>query len=379
MAAATVIGALRRFLPEFLRAHPVQDRARRRAIWALTHCRTPALGGHLRVCEQCGGGTQEFAWHSCHHRACPQCGRAETAQWVERELEKRVGAPYFMVTFTLPQQLRALFFSAQAKLCYDLFFAAASEALAESLARARELGAESSGFTLILHTWTQRLHFHPHLHGIVPGAGLDATGRVVTVRSPGYLVSQPHLCALFRARFRQKLAQLAATHPHEPLPAIDPAVWQMNWGVYLQPFGDGRNAIKYLGRYVCRTAISDSRLVAVDKSSVRFTWKDRAHGQVRRIEQISGVEFVARYLRHVLPTGMRAIRRYGFCHPAAKRKRERIAFHTGRPLIIGPVEPPPPKPGQVCRCCGAPMRLVRRILPAWKCGRAPPVPQLRAA
>ena len=337
------------------------------------------MGGHVRACDKCGGGSHEFAWHSCHHRACPQCGRAETAQWVARELEKRVGAPYFMVTFTLPQPLRALFFSALAKPCYDLFFAAASEALAESLASARELGAQGSGFTMILHTWTQRLHFHPHLHCIVPGAGIDATGRVVSVKKPNYLVSQPELCALFRDRFRLKLAKLAEANPQEPWPAIDPAVWQMNWGVYLQPFGDGRNAIKYLGAYVCRTAIGDSRILTIDERSVTFTWKDRAHGNARRVETVCGVEFVTRYLRHVLPAGMRAIRRYGYCHPAAKLKRERVAFHTGRLLCIGPVAPPPPKPARVCRCCGGPLKLVLRILPSWKSGRAPPAEHLRAA
>jgi hypothetical protein len=210
---------------------------------------------------------------------------------------------------------------------------------------------------------------------------------VVTVRRPKYLVSQPELCARFRDRFRQKLAELTATHPQEPWPAIAPEVWEMHWGVYLQPFGDGCNAIKYLGTYVCRTAIGDSRMVAVDESHVSFRWKDRAHGNVRRVETVSGVEFVARYLRHVLPGGMRAIRRYGFCHPAAKVKRERVAFHTGRTLHIGPVPPPPPKPVRTCPCCGAPMKVILRILPAWRTratesgtsGRAPPTHRQRAA
>jgi hypothetical protein len=375
MAAATVIGALRRFLPEFLREHPAQDRARRRALWALTHCRTAAMGGHVYACTQCG--RSEFAYHSCNHRSCPQCGRQATAQWVERELSKRVGAPYFMVTFTLPELLRGLFFTPEAKHSYDLFFSAAAEALSQTLANPRWLGAQRSGFTMILHTWNQRLHFHPHLHCIVPGAGLDAAGRVVAVKSRGFLVPQPVLRAAFRARFREKLADLAG-HGTE-VPAIDPSVWEADWGVHLQAFGDGRRAIQYLGAYVCRTAIGDSRILSIDEKNVTFSWIDRANGNARRIETVSGVEFVRRYLRHVLPLGLRAIRRHGWCHPAARAKRERIAFHTGATLYIGPVEPPPPKPAWRCPCCGTPMIALLRLLAPWNRGRAPPAPHLRCA
>lgn len=375
MAAATVIGALRRFLPEFLREHPAQDRARRRAIWALTHCRTAAMGGHVHACAKCG--SSEFAYHSCNHRACPQCGREATAQWVERELAKRVGAPYFMVTFTLPQPLRGLFFTPDAKAIYDLFFSAAAEALTYTLANRHWLGAQCSGFTMILHTWNQQLHFHPHIHCIVPGTGLDTAGRVVTVKSPAYLVHQPTLRAIFRARFRQKLHQLRRHAPERP--AIAPSVWQQDWGVHLQAFGDGRHAIQYLGAYVCRTAIGDSRILAIDTKNVTFSWKDRSRGGLRRIETVSGVEFVRRYLRHVLPTGLRAIRRYGWCHPAARVKRERIAFHTGCSLVIGPLEPPPPRPPRLCRCCGGTMIPLVRLFPRWNRGRAPPAKDLRYA
>lgn len=374
MAAATVIGALRRFLPGYLREHPVQGRARRRAIWALTRCRTAAMGGHVHACGKCG--RFEFGWHSCNHRACPQCGREATARWVERELGRRVGAPCFMVTFTLPKELRALFFTAFAKESYDLFFSAAAAALAETLANPRWLGAQTSGATMILHTWNQRLHFHPHLHCIVPGAGLDPAGRVVRVKSPGFLVPQPVLRAAFRAAFRRKLAQLDPAHPR---PAIDPAVWQKDWGVHLQPFGDGRRAIQYLGAYVCRTAIGDARILASGETTVTFSWKDRARGNARRVETLSGSEFVARYLRHVLPVGMRAIRRFGFCHPAAKQQRERIAFHTGCLLIIGPVAEPPPKPPRACPCCGAEMHPILHLPSAWSASRAPPRPILRCA
>ena len=368
--AATVIGALRRFLPDFLRVYPVGDRARRRAVWALTHCRTATMGGHVHACEKCG--TAHFAFHSCNHRSCPQCGKQDTADWVERELAKRIGAPYFMVTFTLPQELRALFFTPSAKVIHEVFFAAASEALSATLANPRWLGARRSGFTMILHTWNQRLHFHPHIHCIVPGAGFDREGRVVRVKSPGFLVPQPVLRATFRHLFEQKLYALRQRPEQAALPGVEPAVWKKDWGVHLQPFGDGQRIIQYLGRYVCRTAISDARILAVSETTVTFSWKDRAHGNAKRTETTSGVEFVSRYLRHVLPIGLRAIRRYGYCHPAAKLQRERLAFHTGIPLNLDAEEPPVPKPAPVCHCCKQEMAPLERILARWKMGRDPP-------
>lgn len=381
--AAAVIHALRRFLPARPREHRhAMGGARRRAVWAITHCRSAEMGGHLHVCGSCG--TREFHFHSCNHRSCPQCGRDATAQWIERELGKRVGAPYFMVTFTLPQELRPLFFTPQAKEFYQLFFAAASSALADTLANPKWLGAETSGFTMVLHTWNQRLHFHPHLHCIVPGAGIAADGRVVTVKDAGFLVPQPALRSVFRARFRDGLSaleeHLSREARHFKRTAVDPAVWKQDWGVHLQPFGSGENIIKYLGRYVCRTAIGDSRIVSVTDTHVSFRWKDRAKGDAMRVETVEGAEFVKRYLRHVLPRGMRALRYYGFCHPASKVKRERVAFHTGRPLLIGPGVAAHEKPPHVvtCPCCGEPMKKLLRLLPAWSPSRAPPPPRKRS-
>lgn len=374
--AFTVIEALRRFLPAHLREHRrAMSQAQHRAVWAITHCRTEELGGHLYVCE-CG--KREFHFHSCNHRSCPQCGKGATADWVERQLGKRVGAPYFMVTFTLPEELRPLFFTAQAKEIYQLFFKSASSALTDTLANPLWLGAQTSGFTMILHTWNQRLHFHPHIHCIVPGAGIHADGRVVTVKNANFLVPQPALRTIFRARYRD--AYLALTKEHPDLPTIPTAVWEKDWGIHLQPFGSGENIIKYLGRYVCRTAIGDSRILSITDTHVTFCYKDRANGDAPRLETLAGEEFVARYLRHVLPRGLRAIRYHGFCHPAAKKKLERIAFHTGRILYIGPAKVAPEKPPHVvaCPCCGKAMKKLWKLHPAWSPSRAPPPPQQRS-
>ena len=353
MAGPTVIDALRRFLPRFLADRPALSRPQWRAVNAILQCRTPAMGGHVHACPDCN--QWQFAWHSCNHKACPQCGRADTQAWVARQLEKLTGAPYFMVTFTLPQELRHIFFGDPAIDAYDAFFKAVSKSLSEKLACRKWLGASVSGFTLVLHTWNQKVLFHPHIHCIVPGAGLRADGTLCTVKKADYLIHIPVLQAAFKQAFRRELDMRDWT--------VDPVVWTKKWGINIQACGSGAPAIKYLGAYVARTAIADSRLIAAGNDTVTFRWKDRDHGDIQRSLEIDGVEFVRRYLRHVLPPKMHSVRHYGFLHPAAKKKRERVQFMTGMTIFVGndqPSTPPPEKTTWSCPCCGKPMRLVAK-------------------
>ena len=212
-----------------------------------------------------------------------------------------------------------------------------SGALSEKLATDKGLRAAINGFTAVLHTWNQQLGFHPHLHCLVPGVGLNARGQLVRVKDPEFLVYLPKL----QGAFRQHFYRLLKEHDWQ----VDPAVWDKDWGVHIQAAGSGRSALKYLGTYVARTAINDARLVNLTDSSVTFRWKNRAQGNRRETSTISGVEFVARYLRHVLPRGLRSIRYYGFCHPAAKANRLRLQFHTGLAVEFGAV--PSTGPGSV--------------------------------
>jgi len=355
----TVVGALRAFLPEFQNSEPALSAQQRRAIWAITHCRTAALGGRAFVCNACH--QVHFAYHSCNHKACPQCGALATRRWVAREVHKLLNAPYFLVTFTLPSQLRGCFFGPFAKQAYDLFFTAVEAALTEKLAQDKGLRAATSGFTAVLHTWNQRLEFHPHIHCLVPGAGLKATGDYVRVRSDKFLVYLPHLqCA-----FRQHFYRLFKEHDWQ----VDPQVWSKQGGVQLQPAGSGTAAVKYLGTYVARTAITNARMLRVDSDSVTFRWKDRAHQNRNQLLTLPGIEFVRRYLRHVLPRGLRSVRYYGFCHPTAKASRLRVQLHSGKPLDLGrPALASDFKPGALpeqsaplCPKCGQPMKLLLSI------------------
>lgn len=355
----TVVGALRAFLPQFQTSEPALSAQQRRALWAITHCRTAALGGRAFVCHACH--QVHFAYHSCNHKACPQCGALATHRWVAREVHKLINAPYFLVTFTLPSQLRGCFFGPFAKQAYDLFFTAAQAALTEKLAQDKGLRAATSGFTAVLHTWNQRLEFHPHIHCLVPGAGLNVTGNYVRVKTDQFLVYLPHL----QAAFRQHFYRLFKAHDWQ----VDPQVWSKQWGVHIQPAGSGTAAVKYLGTYVARTAITDARLHSVTSQAVTFRWKDRAHQNRSQLLTLPGIEFVRRYLRHVLPRGLRSVRYYGFCHPTAKASRLRVQLYSGKPLdlglpVLGPHSQPEPLPQAsvpLCSQCGQPMKLLLSI------------------
>jgi len=256
---------------------------------------------------------------------------------------------------TLPSELRSLFLSKNTKAAFNLFFEASSKALREKLADQKGFKAAKSGFIGILHTWNQQLLFHPHIHYIVPGAGIDKDGKVTTVPKSNYLLKLDRLIKAFRQYFYEGMKQLGWK--------VAPAVWKHQWGINIQPFGDGENIIKYLGAYVCRTAIGDSRIKSIDttKRTVTFSYKDRSNKAqpTTKTATISGTDFVGRYMRHVLPRGLRAIRYYGFCHPAGKKNRQKIAFHTGINLDQATnqeKQKPPPKPQTPkCSCCDKPM------------------------
>jgi hypothetical protein len=365
---ATVLEALRRFLPDLLKAAPALSPQQHRAIWAITHCRTPALGGRAFACKQCRH--VHFAFHSCNHKACPQCGAQAAHRWVERELAKLVHAPYFLVTFTLPSELRPCFFGSRDKQACELLFAAASGALSQKLAAAKGLHAHVNGFVAVLHTWTQKLKFHPHIHCLVPGAGLNERNKFVRVRNPEFLLYRSNL----QAAFRQHLYRLLK----EKNWPIDPQVWRKDWGVHIQPSGSGASALKYLSAYVARTAITNARMLQVTPESVTFRWKDRSDRNRRRELTLSGVEFVRRYLQHVLPAGLRSIRYYGFCHPAAKANRLRVQLHSGRTVQFGDTVSLLPDQdgagGPACPRCGQPTQLVFRLSACYS-SRGPPSAQ----
>jgi hypothetical protein len=309
-------------LAEIFRAHwPAYARqfsnaiapAHRAAVKAISSCRTPERGGQLFACA-CGA--LHYAYHSCGHRACHQCGHGHAKDWAGRQENKLLPVPYFLVTFTVPEELRALIRRHQTQL-YAALFGESSGALAD--VALSKLGVQL-GCTGVLHTWTRQLIYHPHVHYLVAGGGLTPDGlRWKRVVDPQFLLPQAVLAARFKNRLRQRLEQ----QHRELLRQIPPRAWRQRWVVDVQPVGRGQTALRYLAAYVQKTALSASRLVGGDERTVTFTYSDRATGQTKRL-RLSGQEFLRRFLQHVLPTGFQRVRHYGWLSPAAKARWQRI-------------------------------------------------------
>lgn len=307
--------------------------AQRRALLAILRCRTPELGGHLYRCTACE--KTDFAYHSCHHRACPRCGGERTAAWTARQTARLLPVPYFLVTFTVPEKMRPVF-AARPEVLHDLFFMQAARALQTVAARTRHLGAEL-GMVGLLHTWGRQLQHHPHLHFIVAGGGLTADRQAWRpARWSGWLLPSKAVEAALRQGMQAAL-RAAATDLHAEVPD---SCWREGWWVHWQPAGTGQNVVQYLARYVSRTAISDERIVGATDESVTFRYTDSAT-QERRQCTLEADEFIRRYLQHVPPPGQHRVRYFGWMHPAAKKRRMIVETLLAVPIVVRPaVEEP---------------------------------------
>lgn len=311
------------------KAGPFLTPGQRRALHAILRCRTPALGGHVYRCAECAH--TDYAYHSCHHRACPRCGGANTAAWTQRQTARLLPAPYFLVTFTVPEELRGAFVAQPGRM-HELLFGESAAALQQVADAPRLLGAEL-GFVGVLHTWGRQLQLHPHVHYIVPGGGLRADGKKwIAARQSDWLLPVAKLAAEFRRRFE---AALVASAPalHAAVPA---GTWRGRWVVHSQPAGSGANVVKYLARYVGRTAISDERIVAANDDTVTFKYTDSATQQ-RKQSTVSADEFMRRYLQHVLPPAQHRVRYFGWMHPAAKTRFLKVQTLLAVPIVVSEI------------------------------------------
>jgi hypothetical protein len=300
--------------------------AQRRALHAIMRCRTPELGGHVYRCTDCT--RTDFAYHSCHHRACPRCGGANTAAWTQKQESRLLPVDYFLVTFTVPEPLRSAF-KAQPELLHELLFRESAATLQAVAAMPRLLGGEL-GFVGVLHTWGRQLQHHPHVHYIVPGGALRGDGRKwIPTRQTDWLLPVAKLAAEFRRRFE---AALYASAP-ALYAAVPAGTWRGRWIVHSQPAGSGANVVKYLARYVGRTAISDERIVSADDEYVTFKYIDSATQQ-RKISTVSADEFMRRYLQHVPPPGQHRVRYFGWMHPAAKMRFMKVQTLLAVPIVV---------------------------------------------
>jgi hypothetical protein len=337
----------------------------RRAIQDILCCRTSALGGHVYTCPECG--EHEYQYHSCRNRHCPKCQNGQAQAWLAQQQDLLLPVPYFLVTFTLPEELREVVRSHQ-RVCYDLLFRASAEAM-QALAQDERFVGGQLGMVGVLHTWGRNLSYHPHVHYLVPGGGWAADRETWRPARKGFLLPVKALSRLFRAKFRDALRQ---TDCFVQVPA---KVWEKAWVVHCQPVGDGVNALKYLAPYIFRVAISNRRILKLAHGQVTFRYRATDTGQWRTCT-LPALEFMRRFLQHVLPRGFVKVRYYGFLasgrRPQLRALRQQLAAQEN-----DTVQPPPEPevesgtPAQVvlCPACGHAMVRQALIRPT---GRCPP-------
>ena len=333
----------------------------RKAFRDIGACRTAALGARREQCDHCS--QQSLVFHSCRNRACPKCQARSRDRWLARTARELLPVPYSHVTFTLPHQLCQLAIR-NPRVMYNILFQAASEALLTLGADSRHIGAHL-GFLAVLHTWDQQLRPHPHLHCLVPAGGIALDhSRWVRTRRPRYLMPTSVLAARFRNQFLKSLwrayrcnklrlgGALAPLKKTAEFHRLYSKLKRMKWVVDARPpFGNPEHVLQYLARYTHRVAISNGRLIDLQDGEVTFRWRDSADHNQQKLKKLGAIEFMRRFLLHVLPKGFVKIRHFGFlAHP-----ERRAALQLARELLGAP-EPPPEVPQKTaerkCPCCG---------------------------
>ena len=284
-----------------------------RALQDIARCMTEAMGGGRYHCQDC----QETFWsyHGCRNRSCPKCHGRQMADWLTDRSAEILPCRYFHLVATVPRELRTLFLRHQ-KTLYGLLMKMAAEAVRDLAAETRYVGAEV-GILAVLHTWTGRLHHHPHVHMLVTGGGVTEDGTAWQEAPNQFLVPVRRLSPRIARRFAEALQK---GHP-DLFQEIPANVWNREWCSYCKPYGTGKDAVlRYLARYVFRIAITNRRLITMDETYVTLRYKDQDTGQWKT-ERIAGVQFLRRFLLHVLPKGLHKVRYYGLWHPGKKDRQ----------------------------------------------------------
>ena len=348
---------IERFETDYLAQYPqCALHNQRQALHAMKRCRSTLAPRMLAQCGDCG--EQRLVPHSCGHRLCPHCQHHESQAWIERQTQRLVPGSYFLITFTLPAELRPLAWQHQ-----RIFYATLMDCAWATLHTFSQHHAQlqgSPGAVAVLHTHSRQLAFHPHVHLAMPAAALDAEqGLWRTLRrsakGAGYLFNHKALAKVFRAKFITALLEAGL-----PLPSAVP----QKWVVDCKAVGNGEKALVYLGRYLYRGVIQERDILRCANGCVTYRWRDSKTKKTLQ-RTVSGATFLWLVLQHVLPKGFRRSRNYGFLHPNSKRLIALLRLLVfKKPDTSDQPCSPTPRPQLLCRCCGAAMVIVRRrILP----------------
>ena len=386
---------LRAHFPAYQARYPMST-AQHKAVRAIVNCRTSALGAHrMEVCTQCGH--VEISYNSCRNRHCPKCQWSAQRKWMRQRIAELLPVTYYHLVFTLPEGLNPVVRSNETKL-YNLLFQSAWQTLDQLARQDKWLGAQP-GMIAVLHTWGQNLSFHPHLHCIVPGGGLADDGESWVSSRPGHLLPVRVLSRLYRGKFLHRLrdlyragelafhGQAESLESEKAFQKLLRGLYRSEWVVFAKrPFGGPQQVVQYLGRYTHRVAISNRRIQSIEDGKVSFSYKDyRQEGQ-KKIMTLDAVEFIRRFLQHVLPPGFHKIRYYGIL--ATRNRKTKLAglqrslgyclanqsaVATGHPHGEAADDAEP----RVCPDCGAPALRYYRPFAAWAptgpgVSRAPP-------
>ncbi len=326
----------------------------RKALAAMKICRTSQSPLMLAQCSECD--SQILAPHSCGHRNCPHCQHHESQQWLERQLKKRVPAEYFLVSFTLPAELRTLAWHHQRTL-YSLMIQCGWETVRTFTQNDPQLRGRA-GAIGVLHTHSRRLDYHPHIHFVVPAGAIDADKRLWRSKKAkrkdkgGYLFNHKALANVFRAKMLDAITREGLTMPER---------YPEEWIADCKSVGTGEKALIYLGRYLYRGVIREKDIVSCDNGKVTFRYQNAKTKQMEK-RTVPGAKFLWLILQHVLPKGFRRARNFGFLHPNSKRLiallQYLLGFDPNRALAWLKQ-----RPSLVCRCCGAKMKIVQTQIP----------------
>ncbi len=334
------------------------SREQLRVMDRLERCRTGELGYALYRCEACGA--QHAMPQSCGNRHCPQCQGHKAKQWLQKQLAKLLPCAYFLITFTVPQELRRII-RAHRRECSGAMFEAAAATLRELATNPKFVGSSRLGFTGVLHTWGRDVNYHPHVHFIVPGGALSEDGQEWLPSRADFFVPVKAASTIYRAKF---LACLTSSGLAD---RVRQAVGDKNWVVHSQAVGDGRRALRYLAPYFYRVAISNRRLVKCEPGPDglgRVTFTYRKSGSRRsRVMTVTAEEFIRRFLQHVLPRGFQKVRHFGFAHPRHRVDLEWLQMLVTVTLnlvyVLVVAAPPVPVPSApACPNCGAELTYV---------------------
>ena len=369
----------RAVLPRYQGAHAGQLLpSHRRAMDDIVQGRTSALGGSLYACDDCGA--IDYAYHSCRNRHCPKCQEERAQDWLERVRQRMLPCDHYLLTFTLPHQLRAVARSNQ-ELVYAALLREAA-ATVQTLSEDRTWVGGTPGVLAVLHTWTRTMEYHPHAHLLVTAGGLARDGSAwVKPTHPRFLMPGYALAPIFRAKMRTALSRAGLAQD------VDPIVWAKTWVVHVQQIGRGAQATRYLSRYVYHVALTNHRLEKFEHGRVTFRYTHARTHETRRLT-LPVDTFITRFLQHVLPRGFTKIRYYGLLSPTSRtdleRARHLLELHAvassaqasdtatvaasvaGTIIVVEPVALP------ATRCCPVCRRGALRLVARMRRCRAPP-------